>query len=363
MKKKIKTAAAVLLMLFLLAVPVRAQTGDGEYLADISGQIGESLDSDERESYSDLIGNFDEPVTPSGVMGRLWNFLKTGGKQPLSLCSRLMAILLLTAVFSAYAQDSEMQKSVEFLSACVQMLTLSVGLFGLIEDGMNALQKGNALVGTLLPVLAGMLSAAGKTATSAFAYGGIIAAISTLCGALSFFTVPLMNAYFSLGLCAALSRETQAQRLAEAVKKITVWGLTLLFTVFSGVLLLKTNLVRAGEEVGVKTLKYLLGSTVPVTGTVLSESLTAVLGSLSLLRHTAAMYGIAAVGVVFLPVVLELLLFKGMLFVLSFFSGLFGNHRLDECFGVLGTMLSLLLSLLLFSFALFILSLGVLMSL
>ena len=49
--------------------------------------------------------------------------------------------------------------------------------------------------------------------------------------------------------------------------------------------------------------------------------------------------------------------------MLSFFSGLFGNHRLDECFGVLGTMLSLLLSLLLFSFALFILSLGVLMSL
>jgi stage III sporulation protein AE len=175
----------------------------------------------------------------------------------------------------------------------------------------------------------------------------------------SFVIVPLMSCYLGIGLVGSVMPVGAVGRIGEGIKKTALWILTLTLTLFLGLLSVQTTVNRAADNMGVKTLKFLIGTFVPVAGGALSESLTTLLGSVKLLKSSVSMFGVIGISATAVPVVLELFAWRAVLFVLSLAAELFGVELKTSMLRAADTVISVLVGVLLFVAVLFIISLAV----
>ena len=120
---------------------------------------------------------------------------------------------------------------------------------------------------------------------------------------------------------------------------------------------------KTADTVALKTAKYVLGSFVPVVGSTLSESAVAVASSLNAVSGSVGMYIIIGLIILILPVLTQLLCWKLSLILLSNTASLFSANSVKTLSEAVENVISLLLGFLLLSVCLFIISVGVLISL
>jgi stage III sporulation protein AE len=124
----------------------------------------------------------------------------------------------------------------------------------------------------------------------------------------SFVVLPLMGGYLALSISSAVSPLVNRQGVVESVKKLSMWIMSLLSTLFIGVLGIQTAVNSAKDSVSLRTAKFILGTSVPVAGGVLSEAVSTISTSMGLLRSSIGIYGIVALGFILLPIVVEIIL-------------------------------------------------------
>ena len=168
-----------------------------------------------------------------------------------------------------------------------------------------------------------------------------------------------MSAYLAVAVCAGISENKGLMRFAVTFKKVSLWAFSLVVTLFLGILSIKGSVSGVEDTLSLKTLRYVLGSTVPIAGSVLSETVSNVVYSLTLLKKSAGMYAVTAVAVMSAPVLIEVLLYRISIFAISTLSALFECNTFGESIEIFDNMLSLLSGLLMLTVALFIIALGI----
>jgi stage III sporulation protein AE len=147
--------------------------------------------------------------------------------------------------------------------------------------------------------------------------------------------------------------------LGETIKKAATWLLSLSLTIFLGLLSIQTAVNADADSAGLRTIKFVLSSIIPVTGGALSESMTTLTSSLKLLKSSVGMYGVLALGVSALPLVLELLLWRFSLYLATAVGELFGVKEGINILKCADCVLATLVGIILFTASLFIISLAV----
>ena len=89
------------------------------------------------------------------------------------------------------------------------------------------------------------------------------------------------------------------------------------------------NLISGSTDTAAaKTTRYVLSNFVPVVGSAVSDAYATVRGSLQILRSTTGVLGIMALCLLFLPPLLQLLLYRMVVAVGAAAAELFGTQRL-----------------------------------
>lgn len=111
-------------------------------------------------------------------------------------------------------------------------------------------------------------------------------------------------------------------------RKCTTWILGLLMTVFLGVLSMQNWLGSSVDTAASKTTKYVIANFVPVVGSAVSDAYTTVRSSLQMLRSTTGVVGMVSLCVLFLPPLVQLLLYRGVVAIGAAAAELFGTRSL-----------------------------------
>lgn len=98
-------------------------------------------------------------------------------------------------------------------------------------------------------------------------------------------------------------------------------------TVFVGLLTVKGLVSGAADTVTVRATKFMISSFVPVVGGALSDAYNSVFGCLGVVKNTVGVFGIIAIVVTFLPVVLELILMMAALWGSAAIGDIFGREK------------------------------------
>lgn len=359
--------AAVLAMLCLLTLPAAAE----EALPDLSEPLNDfyaAIPDDLRGSLPDgLLGGTApdaEAVREAGRLEALFTRVRDALAEALpgagKLFGRICLCLLFAALFGAVCTAFDGGKVGELAKLIGQLCTATLLLDAQLSQ-LNAvtacLRQLRLILGAMLPVLAAILAAGGNTGTATAGCGSLLLFLNlgeNLCTSVF---LPLIAASSGLAAVAWLPDGDRLRGLSACLKRITTWGLGLFGAIFSAVLAFQTILAAGADSVAARTVKFAVGSAVPVIGGVVGDTVRTVAGSLSYLKDTVGLLGILVLILLVLPPLVQLLLHRAAMILGAAVAELFncaGEKRLlDEFAGASGSLLALLCgALLCFIFAL-----------
>lgn len=207
-----------------------------------------------------------------------------------------------------------------------------------------------------IPVFAGIMTTAGQPMTGALYNVMLFGACQGVSSLLQAAFVPVISCYLSLAIVTEAVPQMGLRDIVSGFKKLITWGLGLTMTIFVGLLSLQSAIAGGGDNVAVKTTKFMLSSLIPGVGGSLSELFMAAQGCVQLVKSTVGAAGIAIAVLTFLPVLLRIALWQAVTAAGSIMGEMLGADAIARLLKSVGSALSVMLAITLYYAMLFIVS-------
>lgn len=252
-------------------------------------------------------------------------------ERPFQMLGGLLTVILFAALLQSIQGSGihpATERVFEFVCALAAVALLSDPLFRSFEAVQNALTQGAEFMLAFVPVFAGILAAGGTAGTAIYYQTAVVALADSIMQMICHMLLPFCTMSFALAIVDAVSPSVSVGGLLTLSRKITTWVLGLLMSIFLGVLSMQNLISGSVDTAATKTTKYVIANFVPVVGGAVSDAYSTVRGSLQILRSTTGIMGIAALCILFLPPLLQLLLYRLVVTIGAAAAEMFGTQRL-----------------------------------
>lgn len=301
-------------------------------------------------------------LKPENVFSHILSFLKSGARLPLKTAAAILSVILISAAISSLDLKGSASAVALYSTVLVLAATISAPLFAAISTGVNALKGSAVFMTAFIPVFAVIVAASGNAVSAASMSALLLGSAGAVSFIASFAVMPLMGGYLAVSLAACSSPLISRVGITNGIKKLCFWIMSLITTVFTGILSIQTAVNASADTLTLKTARFIVGSSVPVAGPALSEALTTVTASMGMLRSSVGIYAVIAVCMIFLPILAELLIWRLTLLINSAVADLFSLPKISALLSSVDTVISLLIGIILLTGAMFVISLTVVVS-
>lgn len=357
------------LLFFICPFSVSAEGTDFDSVEDFYSSSG-AEDLYAGEQLEDKGISFENPksilsLTPSEI----WEIIKETAESkinaPLKLLVSVMLVIMLTSVVNGMGgtiKNKEISGIFEIICILSAVGIIFVPVCECIDTVSVALSEGSEFMLGFVPVFSG-LAAAGGQVTSATVYSGAILGFSevAITVAENFF-IPLLSMCVSTAIVDACCDSVNLSGIINGVKKLAVWGVGLVMTIFTGLLSIQSAIGNSADSVAAKTAKYVLSNSIPLVGSAASDAYSSVKGSIILLKNGVGGIGIAALAVMLLPSLIHTISYKLCFSVLGGISEVFATKKLVQLFKNINSILSVIFGILVCFVIMFVISTGIVMS-
>ena len=360
-----KRILITLLVAFMFCVPVQAEEIYQEHYEQSGAEtLKESLTDEvkgflEKENIDMKESDWVNKITAGNIFTEIFSFLKDGFKKTFKSGLAMFGVIVIFTAALGMESMKQYQKLISYVFAPICVLIIFTPLFSLIDSVVSAVKAGSVFMLSFVPLYAGILTVGGYAATATGMSFLLLFAAEAVSMISSFVIVSLMSCYLSIGLISGISQNGSSVALGELIKKAAMWMLSITLTVFLGLLSIQTAVNSSADGLGMRTAKFVIGSFLPVAGGAISESLTTVTAAVKLLKSSVGMYGVVAICLTLLPIVLEMLVWRITMFLLTAAEGLFGVKLGTDIFKSVDYVLSVLIGVMLFCAGLFVISLAI----
>ncbi len=371
--RSLKVFAALLILLFLNAAVCFAvgeeTTDDYSSFYESSGadRLGDTLPDDIKDSLDSAgidIADWQSLLSPlpKKLVSMLGDMARGSFLKPIKDMALIAGIVILVGLIKGTAAAENFSEPLNTVIGCAVAITVFASSAGVISQGVSAVKATSDFMLALIPVLAGIITAAGNP-TLALTYGSFaMAAAQTAAQTAGNVIMPLCGAFSAFGVSASLSPELKLAKLTEMIKKLAIGVLSFAAAAFSTVLGLKSLLAGSADTLTSKGIKLALSSAVPIVGGALSDAYSSIIGSVALLKSTVGVFGVIAVVLMDLPVILQLTARILLLKLLGVLSSSMGDDASGEVLETLSSALTVINAAIIFTAALFIISTGIVIS-
>ena len=306
-------------------------------------------------------GNWINSFNIVKIFGDLWQTVIDKIKAPLSFMGLILAVVLISGALNSL-ETGITHTTLNFAVTAISAAAVTAPLLSVINSSVAGMQSVSLFMAAFLPVFGTLLATSGHVATSVSMSGLLLGATQVVELIANHLIVPLMCGYLSVSVASGVSPLLSKTTISASIKKLSFWIMSLVTTVFLGILSIQTTVNASADTLTIRTAKFIIGSTVPMAGTVLSEALSTVTASLGILKTSVAIYGVVACGVILLPLLLELLLWRLCLGVTAIACDLLSAETTGKLLRSIDGAISVLCGIILLTGALFIISLSVLVT-
>ncbi len=290
------------------------------------------------------------------VFNVIFNITKRSLTAPMKFLVSATGVLILTALFSSLLNSSQ---TVSVIGNSVLALSVAVPVVNAVTTAFSVLETLNVFTTAFAGVFAMLVSASGKVALGT-SYASLAVLSDTLFSALlTGVSQPAVNAMCTMGFLSCFDIYKFSEKISVIVKKIYITFLGFIGTFFSGIVTLKGVMGAGVDSLTSRGIRFVVGRTVPVVGGAVSDTYSALVSSLSLIKSTVGIFGIVTVVLTVFPSLLELMGWVFALSVVISISELLGSNECIGMFNIFKDALTLLGATTVFSAVIFIVSVGV----
>ena len=299
-----------------------------------------------------------ETLKPENVFSHIWNFIKSGAKTPIISGLGILGVIIISSAIEGWGETAS-AAAVRYATVISAVSVIALPVSSVITAGVEAMKGCAVFMTAFVPIFAAVTASAGNPVTSASMSALLLGAAQAVSFIANFIVIPLMGGYLAITIASSVSPVVSNSGIADGIKKISFWIMSLTSTVFIGILSIQTALGTSADGLSVRTAKFIIGSSVPVAGTVLSEALTTVTAAMGTLKAGIGIYGVVACAVIFLPIIAELFLWRIVLMITDSVSSLFSLGKISSVIKGIDSVMAVLIGIILLILAVFIISLTI----
>ena len=363
MKCKSVVSCCMLIVVMLLSFTLKtcAETEIGEdilsnYNIELSRDVRDVLESLGFEEFS--AEEFSR-ITLSDTFRSVFRIFTDGMTKPLVSMFTLLGLVILCAVVNSFIQNNQSYSA--FVNSVMTLFVAFAAFLNSVQciaDSVAAVYSAGILMKSLIPATA-VLTALSGSPSMAISYNAVsmycAEIISAVCRD---FLTPVLCAFSAVAVCLSVNSGYNSEVLLNAARKIIGSILGLAGTIYTGIISLKDVLAVGIDKVSVKSAKFILGSSVPVVGSALSEGLSSVIAAISLMKNTYGVIGIIVIIAVTLPAICELIMWQLTFTVTGYSAQTMGLDGISKALASLKYVMTMMLSILLFIIYVLIVSAG-----
>jgi len=254
-------------------------------------------------------------------------------------------------------EDEKTRHTLEVAGSMLALLLLLPGLAALMRGAAAVVKTGSSFSLLLIPILAGVITAAGNPALALSYHTLTFAAAQGLERLADGVVVPCTGIVLGLSFVDGAAKDAKLLAVANTIKKTVIGAFALLAGLFSALLSIKSLIANTADALVVRGVKVVTGS-IPLVGGALSEACGAILSSVALVKGAVGGFALIAALVLYAPILAELLLWSAMLKLLAAAGELFAQERTAGVFKSAAYAVAILSACVVFNGALLLISTG-----
>lgn len=346
----------------LLSVNVYASDSNINEIGNLEEPLS-TLSKDSKEILNDIGADSIENasgISFESVMSKILDLIKNYMNAPLKLFGLLVGIAVLTSIYNLLSKSEDDSFSGLAGMLCAGAISVS-SLFKIINSVSSMLDEGCAFISAFVPVMTSVLIAGGNLVT-ATVYNLLLLFSANVSAYLSSGVITsFLGCYIAVSLVSSFTTTINLNSLADGIKKITIWSIGIISTVFVGILSIQGITGKATDTLALKTAKFTLSSTIPIVGSALSDALSSIEGTIGILRAGIGTFGIISGLAIILPTIISVVLTKLSIEASAIVAEMLGVNKLSELYKSLGSAVSIMIALIMFFFLVLLISTTVVM--
>jgi stage III sporulation protein AE len=215
------------------------------------------------------------------------------------LNGRLLASIVILSVFSMILeslQSAFQRNSVSKIgySICYMVLiVIAINSFSVaIGYAKSAISTMINFMIAIVPILLTLLGSMGNITSVTVMHPLIVFMVNTMGAAIYYIVFPLLFFSVVLSIVSSISEKYKVTQLAKMLQKAGVVIMSVMVTVFLGVLSVQGISGAVADGIGIRTAKYLTGNFVPVVGRLFSDASDTVIGASLLVKNAIGLAGV-----------------------------------------------------------------------
>lgn len=319
MRKKKKTKKILCVIALATLFFICAGTAFAEDSADTDSTYEESLEEIKRQLPDSVARYLDDSDTRNengvingflGVINGILSDFRGLLRDPLRLFGLVCAVLIICAAAGVLGrQDSRIPSrgTVALVGSLAISGAVSAVVMTAVQSAISTIETAGQFVNGFIPVYAGLLVSSGQVTSAAMFSGGILGAATVASSVITNFVRPITGVILGLSIVSGIN-DNGMTVLADGLRKTIMWVMGIVASLFVGLMGLQGMVSKQTDNLALRTTRYLVGSSIPVIGSSVSEAVSTVSGSFQVIRATVGSAGIIALCGVFLPEILRLIL-------------------------------------------------------
>ena len=317
----------IIISLWLIFPCISPNFAYAENSADYTEEIGEELDGILSDFGIDLESADMENLSLENMWNKLRNEMSSRLAMPMKLLSAIFLVIVFTSVVKSTVECGEMYNIVCSVASIAVILPQLTSIYG---DILNAVQRMGGFISVFVPVLSGVSVACGGFSTAGICHMLLLGASELIVKLSESYLLPILGITASLGTAGSIFPNTSLDSLVNLLKKSVTWIISLTMTLFSGFVTLKCTIAGRADGAAVKTAKMLVSGFVPIVGGAVSDAYSTVKGSFEVIGGTVGAAGIIAIVLIILPILLELLIYRFVMWAGGAAADMFGTDSLSK---------------------------------
>lgn len=306
---------SVFIIVIVLLIPVTAKADDNVLGCD-TDKLVKSLPDEAVSALSDIGVNSPDVkelnnLSFEKIINEILKMTAEKSASPLKTLAVLIAVMLLCSLLYSFKNSAKTSAARTVLSVCATLcitLAVSMPVVSLIENSSKAIKAAADFTLVYIPVIVFIVSASGRAVSAASYYGLTVGMGQFVSRTSATVIAPFLKIFLALGISSAVAPNINLSGIMRFVSKAIRWILGIITTLFSAFLTVKQIITSGLDSVSERAVKFSLSSFVPVCGAALSEAYKGVESSVGLLKSGVGVLALIAVVVMFVPIILECLL-------------------------------------------------------
>lgn len=363
--KKIITIFIISISLVIIstvAVNAEENADESSFLYDLSG-IYNSLSDEAKQSLEDIGAASADPnalseISFNSIVAEILDLAGENVSSPLKGLISITALLLLSSILSAYKStlNSDISTALNITTTLCITCAVAVPAISVINNTASVISTASNLMIAYIPIMVVIMATSGHAVSGASYYSMMLAAGEGVGQLSSKVIVPLLNMFLGLSITSSVSPDINLSGYINMFSKAIKWILGFGMTIFTAVLALKQLITSSLDDVSTRAVRFTLNSFIPIVGSALSDAYKTVLGSVGLLKSGVGVFVILSVAVVFLPVILQSIMWIFTLWIGKSTAEVLGLPQPAKLLEAINVVFSTMLAILLCIMSIYIIS-------